>query len=149
MDIEPALNHDEAYKNKLYGAVVAGLLVLETRHPKKLRASPTLRLLGARAAAYAADGKGKDGGALTKQDHGPLRGHALRWLRADLASVKAACDDGSMRPSTARYQLRRRTRESAFRSLHGDSLEKLPSPDREAWTSYWAELEQQIAALKN
>jgi len=139
----------EAFQRKLFGAVAAALVVLETRHPEHLPASPTLRLLGARAAAYAAAGQGKDDPALTEQDKTALRGHALRWLRADLASVRASRDAGSMGPATVRRRLLRPTRDPAFRSLRGDALNDLPDSAGEPWTAYWAELEQQIAALKN
>jgi serine/threonine-protein kinase len=95
------------------------------------------------AAALAAAGQGSDAGPLSKQDRARWRQQALEWLQAELARSKGrleASAPGTLRPVQGMLQGWQRNPELALVRDRA-SLAALPEAEREAWSRFWAEVE--------
>jgi serine/threonine protein kinase/Flp pilus assembly protein TadD len=143
------------------GAALAELCQLRSRQlyaastrlcSEAFTADPTLvneprtgvRFDAACAAAQAGCGQGKDAGNLDAKEYARLRGQALTWLRADLASWRLELEGG---PSTAhngvRYEMDQWRQDPMLACVRGEeALATLPEPERQEWQKLWEEVEE-------
>ena len=101
------------------------------------------RYTAVRDAARAACGQGADAKDLDDKTRAGWRQQALDWLRADLALRSKqlegpAADDRK----AARYALRYWQNDAALAGLRdAEELAKLPKDEREAWRTFWSEVQ--------
>ena len=74
-------------------------------------------------------------------DAAEWRGRALEWLRADLAAHEKA-------PSDLAATLEHWKKDSDLAAVR-DRLDELPEPEREAWRSLWAAVDQALAVARS
>jgi serine/threonine protein kinase/Flp pilus assembly protein TadD len=98
------------------------------------------RYAGARAAARAGCGEGKDAGALGDAERARLRQQALEWLTAELASWAKRAEAPEYQ-ATIRQTLQQCQENSDFAGVRAAAaLAKLPEAERAVWKKFWADV---------
>lgn len=102
-----------------------------------------LRHQAANTAVRAAAGQGQDAEQLTEAERSALRTQALECLKADLATCNRILIRGSTSEGTqALGVLEKERQDAAFTPVRDPAeLAKLPETERQAWQSFWSELE--------
>jgi tetratricopeptide (TPR) repeat protein len=129
---------------RLFADAFAADLKLAEDLPKKTRYN------AACAAALAAAGQGQDAGKLSDAERARLRGQALAWLCADLASWRALLQKDRHR---ARYSvvesLQHWHRDPDLDSVRGQqAIARLPEGERRGWDQLWEDVAALLAAAR-
>jgi tetratricopeptide (TPR) repeat protein len=101
------------------------------------------RFSAARAAALVGAGKGQDAGKSDARERERMRRQALEWLKADLALWTRQLDEGRPQtPALCRQALQDWQRTPDLAGLRDTAaLAALPEAEREAWRTFWAEVD--------
>jgi serine/threonine-protein kinase len=113
----------------------AGAFAADSHLAEDLRTG--LRYKAACAAASAGCGLGADAAAVDEAQRARWRRQAMEWLREDLAAWRGAGENG---PDILRTLTRWQTDPELAGLRESDALTKLSVPEREQWTSFWAEV---------
>ena len=129
--------------------LAAARLCAETLARDPLLAAETrldLRYKAACAAAAAGFGSGRDATRLDEGERANWRTQALAWLRDELASrkTKLANDSSEDRASLRTTLSRWRSSADLARLREPGSLQPLSDGDREAWATFWREVDHLI-----
>jgi serine/threonine-protein kinase len=101
------------------------------------------RYLGARAAALAGCGEGRDADKLDDKERARWRRQALDWLRQDLTRWGKVLDDGDTQ-ANARVGLwvgRWQTDAGLAGVRTRDALARLPEEEGKQWQEFWADVD--------
>jgi hypothetical protein len=104
------------------------------------------RFAAAVSAVRAAEGKGRDGAALTAGQRAAFRAQALDWLRADLDALIRRLGRATPKDRDRIVgELRRWVTRPALAGVRDRAiLARLPEPERDACRRLWADVEQAI-----
>jgi tetratricopeptide (TPR) repeat protein len=110
------------------------------------------RYNAASAAALAGCGQGKDDPPLDESKRAGLRQQAREWLAADLAALARRLDAPVLADAAPGGVVKVLSSWKSDRNLAGvrahEALEKLPSPEQEAWRSLWAEVDALLGRVR-
>jgi hypothetical protein len=95
------------------------------------------------AAALAGSGVGDEAAKLDDAARARWRGHALKWMRADLGFRRQTLERGTpqVRESVRRTLQVWKTNPQLAGVRGADAITKLPADEREAWQKFWSEVE--------
>jgi eukaryotic-like serine/threonine-protein kinase len=107
------------------------------------------RYHGARAAALAGCGQGKDADQLNDKERALIRRQALDWLRQDLAWCGKRLDDGNAQTnSPIRQGLQSWCGDPDLAGVRAhDALATLPDDERERWDRLWSDVDALLRRL--
>jgi hypothetical protein len=137
-----------AQQQQRYAAAARWYAEAFAAHPHGLAGPPTRhRYHGARVAARAGCGKGRDAADLDEASRAGWRGQALAWLRAELEARRRLLEGGPEEARrTAVGNLRHWLEDPDFAGVRGpEALARLPAAERHVWQRLWAGVADTLA----
>jgi tetratricopeptide (TPR) repeat protein len=126
---------------RLYGAAFKA-----DPHIPQDRVMPFLYWAGC-AAAQAGLGLGQDAASLTESEKAQLRAQALAWLREDLTLWQREASSARLESREAAARSLRLYKQDAALAPVRDALAKRPQSERQAWGSFWSQVDETLAAI--